>query len=86
MGKETKQKKQPSERQQKRAQRPRPEEVVSRDGVYTTHIRNRGERFADASREAIAVARRTAPPAVYDVVLKPIRAGSFLLSSIVSST
>jgi N-acyl-D-amino-acid deacylase len=35
------------------------EEVVERDGVYTTHIRNRAERFADAVREAIAVARRS---------------------------
>ena len=35
------------------------EEVVDRDGVYTTHIRNRAERFADATREAIAVARRS---------------------------
>ncbi len=32
--------------------------VARHDGVYATHIRNRGERFAAATREAIEVARR----------------------------
>jgi N-acyl-D-amino-acid deacylase len=33
--------------------------VAARDGVYATHMRNRAERFAAASEEAIEVARRT---------------------------